>query len=624
LRTAINDDRWNTQRDALRRVNQVAPTLACSHACLELAVSETFPSAEPFDMRAFLRTIALFGPLDAAAIDDLAGELQWIALAGGAALFAEDDPADALYILRSGSLGAYRSSGKGHPRLLGMVNVGETVGEVGLIAQLPRTALVRALRDSELLRLPEAGFRRLVTKYPDAMMHSMGVAMRRHLLPNDDRRYSRPRTFAILPHDAGVDGQAFARSLKATLERYGNCALIDAANARGQDSEWFNAIEMRHRFVLYVGEAGQPEWREQCARQADCFVLPVHAATAPSAWPEADFIGGEREYLRPRHLVLMHAGDIRWGCARGWLGEVRGAQHHHVRGSGDIERISRLLTGRSIGLVLSGGGARGFAHIGVVRALREAGQQIDCVGGTSIGAIIGAGVAADWSHEEMLENYRRAFVDGYPLRDYTFPFVSLTRGMRVSRLLRREFDTRDIEDLALPFYCVTANLTAGHAHVHRSGPLWLWLRAGCAIPGVLPPVFHHGEVYVDGAVINNLPVDPMRERQVGEIVAVDIGADEVLRAGVEEYALPAAWRLALQRLRGRPLRPGILGILLRAGMVNSEAASIERRAQTSLLLTPPVHNVGLLDWHAYERAIDAGYRYASEILGRGGVMRELP
>ncbi len=587
-------------------------------------MSDTLPSAEPFDLRGFLRTIALFGPLDAAGIDDLATELQWIALAGGAALFDENDAPDSLYILKSGSLGAYRIGAKEHPRLLGMVNVGETVGEAGLIAQQPRTALVRALRDSELLRLPEEGFRRLVIKYPEAMMHCMGAAMRRNLLPNDDRRYSRPRTFAVLAHDAGVDAQAFARSLMAALERYGKCALIDAENARGQHGEWFNSVEMRHQFVLYVGEAGQKEWREQCARQADCFVLPANAASAPSPWPETDFIGDEREYLRPRHLVLIHAGDIRWGSARAWLREVQGAQHHHVRRTGDIERVARLLIGRSVGLVLSGGGARGFAHIGVVRALREAGQPIDCVGGTSIGAIIGAGVAADWSHEEMLETYRRAFVVGRPLHDYTFPFVSLTRGLRVSRLLRREFDTRDIEDLVLPFYCVTTNLTAGRARVHRSGPLWLWLRAGCAIPGVLPPVFHHGEVIVDGAVINNLPVDPMRERHVGQIVAVDISADETLHASVEEYALPTGWRLALEYLRGHRYRPGILGILLRAGMVNAEAASIERRAQTNLLLTPPVDDIGLLDWHAYEQAIDTGYRYATEILERGGARQELP
>src|SRR6185369_16563668 len=127
-------------------------------------------------------------------------------------------------------------------------------------------------------------------------------------------------------------------------------------------------------------------------------------------------------------------------CSGGaWMAYAPGAQLHHVRHASDVERVARLLTGRSIGLVLSGGGARGFAHIGVVRALREAGMRIDSVGGTSIGAIIGAGVAADWSDEEMLEKYRIAFVAGRPLKDYTFPFVSLVSGRRVAHLLREAF-----------------------------------------------------------------------------------------------------------------------------------------------------------------------------------------
>ena len=578
----------------------------------------------PFNMRTFVRGIGLFDPLDEVGVDELLAEFKIVHLPGGATLFSEGDPSDALYILKSGSLGAFRGSRDGLPHLLGMVNVGEAVGEIGMIARRPRTALVRAVRDSEVLRLSEHAFRRLIMRYPEAMMHSFGIATQRLLAPTDERRYSTPRTFAILPHDAGIDVQTFARNLQTTLALYGTCALIDGATASGKDSEWLHGVEAKHRFVLYVGDAGMAQWRELCARQADCFILPVSSATTPSPWPEAAFIGTDRTQLRPRHLVLLHDGDIRWGTATSWLDKVHGAQHHHVRSTVDIERVARLLIGRSIGLVLSGGGARGFAHIGVMRALREAGQRIDSVGGTSIGAIIGAGIAADWSHEEMVENYKRAFVDGKPLRDYTFPFVSLTRGRRVSHLLRDEFGTRAIEDLVLPFYCVTANLSIGKACVHREGPLWMWLRASCAIPGVLPPVFHKREVYVDGAVMNNLPVDPMRERRVGEIIAVDIGADDVLHADVEEYALPSWWQLALERMRGHRPRPGIIGILLRAGMINAEVASVARRAQTSLLLAPPMHEIGLLEWEAFERAIDAGYRYASEILGRADAPRDVP
>jgi NTE family protein len=399
--------------------------------------------------------------------------------------------------------------------------------------------------------------------------------------------------------------------------------LIDEKAGSGNTSAWFSAIEARHRFVVYLADSQATAWRELCVRQADSFVLPANADSVPSAWPEFVDAEPDRYMQRPCHLILLHRGDILLGSGRAWKATMADVQLHHVRRGDDVERVARLLTGRSIGLVLSGGGARGFAHIGVVRALREAGMRIDSVGGTSIGAIIGAGVAADWSNEEMLEKYRKAFVDGRPLRDYTCPFVSLVSGRRVALLLREAFGARDIEDLALPYYCVSANLSIGKVHVHRSGPLWLWLRASSAIPGILPPVFHRSEVYVDGAVMNNLPTDIMRQQGVGEIVAVDISADDVLRADVEEYALPSTWRMFLEKMY-RARRPGILDILLRSGMVNAEAASIERRAFTNLLLSPQLTDIDLLDWHAYERAIEAGYRHACEVIGRAGAPRELP
>jgi NTE family protein len=291
---------------------------------------------------------------------------------------------------------------------------------------------------------------------------------------------------------------------------------------------------------------------------------------------------------------------------------------HHARASGDAARIARLICGRALSLVLSGGGARGFAHLGAIKALREHGIAIDAVGGTSIGAIMGAAVAADWSFEEMVEVFRRSFVSTNPLSDYTFPFVSMVSGRKVSRLLREAFGDRGIEDLPLPFFAVSANLTDGKVAVHRTGPLWQWLRASVAIPGVLPPVFHRGQVYVDGGVMNNLPVDIMRETHRGEVVAVDIGGDHAVAAGqgVEEFDLPPLWRMVTQWFAGRR-RPSILKVLLRAGMVNSGSAAGAARAASTVLIAPPLDNIDLLEWKSFERAIDIGYEHTQRIIGRG-------
>jgi NTE family protein len=567
-------------------------------------------------VRELLRRSTLFRHLDDDELIALEQVLEWFVLPGGATLFDAGEPSDALYVLRSGSLGAFRRRHDSDvEQRIGLIAAGESVGELGLIVDQPRSATVRALRDSELLRLSRTAFDALVKRQPTAMLEAARVAVERLLMRRTGDLVSSPRTLALLPHDAGVDVRGFAQALEQRLGQYGSCRVLDASQAADQTSAWFAAQEAASRFVIYLASATNDDWRELCVRQADALVLLADASTEPSAWSERACLSAQQAQHRPRHLVLHHArGEVTWGRGAAWLAAAPGARLHHWCNHDDIERIARLIAGRSLGLVLSGGGARGFAHIGVIRALREAGIRIDSVGGTSIGAIIGAGVAAGWSDEEMVERYRRAFVAGRPLSDYTFPFVAMTAGRRVSELLQEAFGERHVEDLALPFFAVSANLTSGDAVTHRTGPLWYWLRASSAIPGVLPPVFHEGQVLVDGAVINNLPTDVMREQSVGDVIAVDIGADDVLHAGVDEYASPHGWRLLLDRLR-RPRRPGVVSILLRAGMVNSKAANADRRAKATLLLAPPVTGVGLLDWTAYERAIELGYQYALREIG---------
>jgi NTE family protein len=314
--------------------------------------------------------------------------------------------------------------------------------------------------------------------------------------------------------------------------------------------------------------------------------------------------------------VLLHEGPIVAGTTARWRATLPALAHHHVREHDDIARVARLLSGRAVGVVLSGGGARGFAHIGVVRALREAGIPVDLVGGTSMGAIMGAGVAAGWDHAEMIERFRRAFVQTNPLSDFTLPLVSLVSGRKVGRLLRHEFGEVSIEDLPLPFFCVSSNLTSGRLAVHQHGSLWRWLRASLAIPGVLPPVFHGGEVFVDGGAMNNLPVDVMRELGRGPVVGVDAGSDPTFGAELDSVEMPPLWQWT-SWLRGRKQRPNILQILWRAGMVNSAAATAGQRSQTDLLLQPPLAEIDLLDWKSFERAIDIGYRHASERLAQG-------
>lgn len=533
-------------------------------------------------------------------------------LPGGAVLFNEGDPADAFYIVLSGSLGAY--SGRDPVRRHGQVAAGETVGELGLITGKPRSATVAALRDSELLRIPAAAFEAIVHAHADLMLRMARLAIRRMEQLGRDSTSGGPRTLALLPQHAGLDLRPHAQRIADALSRYGRAVVVDAAAGCDRDSAWCQALEAAHRYVIYVADGTDPVWRARTLRQADALLFAARAGQVPA--PDSELAAGGSDVLgRPEHLLLLHDGKPRLGAARRWHRQRPAARVHHVRDDGDLPRIARLVAGHAVGLVLSGGGARGFAHIGVVKALREAGITIDLVGGTSIGAIIGAGVAADWSTEEMIEVYRRTFVATNPLSDWTVPFVALVSGRKVSRLLRQTFGERDIEDLVLPYFCCSADLTAGRLAVHREGPLWQWLRASVAIPGVLPPVFHGGHVYVDGGVINNLPVDVMRAEPLASLVAVDIGGDYALSApGIEEFDLPGVATMVRQWFSGIR-RPSLKALLLRAGMLNAAAVNEAGRRASTLLIAPPTSGIELLDWRAYHRAIDIGYQHALRVVG---------
>ncbi|HEY1588173.1 MAG TPA: patatin-like phospholipase family protein [Rhodanobacter sp.] len=569
------------------------------------------------DLTKLLERSALFAPLDAPAREALARELVWLGLPGGRPLFKSGEPADALYLLKSGSLGVFDDGPTEEvAELVRLIAAGECVGAVSLLGGERRTRTVRALRDSELLRLDRDAFEALLGRHPHAML---GVArMTIEQLQQRDRDANQPglpRTFAILPIDRSVPARALAMQLGQALEAYGNCAVIDAEQGAGRSSDWFAEREAQLRFVIYLDASGDPLWRQRCLRQADVLLLPALAAQSARAWPEAALLDPQRTGHRARHLLLLHAGHVvSLGSAQRWRAPFNGVlRHHHVCNGADIVRLARLVSGNGRGLVLAGGGARGLAHLGVLRALHEAGHVFDAVGGTSIGAIIGAGMACGWELDAMTETFRRAFVQGRPLSDWTLPLVAMTRGRRASLMLRQAFGALEIEDLPLPYFCVSTRLSGGGMAVHRRGPLWLWLRASSAIPGVLPPVLHQGRVHVDGALVNNLPTDVMTADGIAHITALDIRADIALLTTAEESATPPLWRLLLQR-RQDIRRPGLVSTLVRAGMVNGETASEQRRERADLLITPPLEHIGMLDWKDWQRAIDAGYRHTIELL----------
>jgi NTE family protein len=568
-------------------------------------------AAEARDCEWLARTLPMFEGLDQPLMAALLDEFDWVAIQGGTTLFEAGDAPDALYCVVSGSLGAFAQAADGQRRLVGRIASGEIAGEMALISGRPRTATVIALRDCELGRLSRAAFERVMRLHPEGMLRVAQLLVYR--LESTQRQVrdtrAKPKTFVIVPHDGDGGATVFAAKLVTFLNRIGATELVWNQRGAERTTEWFHTVERANEFVVYVCDAFASSWSKLCLRQADVILLFAQADSTPNDWSALQgFANGSVPGQRPE-LVLLHKNSLTRGLAQRWLDLKPGLSHHHVRGPEDIGRLARALTSTGLGVVLSGGGARGFAHIGVLRAFREAGIRIDAIGGTSFGAMIAAGYALEWSHEELQMRVRRSFVDTNPVDDWTLPLVSLVSGRKVSRLLHAEFEDVTIEDLPLPYFCVSTNLTTGQLAVHRRGPLWRWLRASVAIPGVLPPVIENGELFVDGATINNLPVDVMRETGIGRVIGVDVGADRVFMTDCVDSDAPPLWRV-LKWFRGRKQRINILQILWRAGMVNSATNTIARRELSDLLLQPPLEQIDMLNWRAFDRAIDAGYRYA--------------
>ena len=568
-------------------------------------------TAYPDSLRKHLSALPLLAEVGDAAMKRLLAEANWFGLPGGVPLKRDGENDSALFLVVTGGLGVYIEG-----RLVAQIPPGETVGEMSLLSGDAQSAQLVALRDSELLRISPAGFELLAARHPRVMMNMMRVLVRRlHDTVHKSKDLPRPKTFAIVPLQEGLGHELIAHRLAGVLVEMGAKAAVLDASAGEQTAEWFDSFEAAHDVVFYRGDAPGTTWSNLCVRQADRIFFVARAGrTLP-----APSLPAAKERVCGLPVLLLLNADGRSAAMESF--ELKSGQFdslHHIRdgNTGDLRRLARVIAGRAVGLVLGGGGARGFAHIGVVKALSEAGVPFDFLGGVSMGAIIAAGLAAEWSIEELSERMREAFVTSNPLSDFTLPLIALVRGKRVSALLRENFGETRIEELPKPFFCVSSDLTSGHLHIHRSGLLWRALRASVALPGILSPVAHHGHLLVDGGVMNNLPVDVMRERNAGPLIASDMTSEMDMSVRDSRYSERSVWSLLWQRMRGAP---SILSILMRAGTMGSEAQRRLVREQADYIFEPPLANLGPLDWKAFDRAIAEGYAHARLMIDKNGV-----
>ena len=281
-----------------------------------------------------------------------------------------------------------------------------------------------------------------------------------------------------------------------------------------------------------------------------------------------------------------------------------------------MERLGRFVRRRPVSLALAGGAALGFAHIGVLHALSEAGIPIDLVCGTSMGAIVSGQVALGLGWEDVFRETRRHF-RGNSIYDATPPLVSLFKAKRMDARLQMIVGDAQIEDLWVKFFCVSSNLTRAAAEVHERGSLKRAMRASSAVPGLFPPILKaNGEMLVDGALVNNLPADLAAARHGGSVIAVNVipTIDQVTTGGYREGA--SAFRALLSRMKTDPQKrsPTIVDLLMRSIFLPTVSAAGRIRATATLYIEPPLERFGFLNTKKFDEIVETGYRAAEETL----------
>lgn len=580
----------------------------------------------------------LVGPGHEVIIDDVNAMIEWVDLEAGTELFAQGDTADAAYIVVAGRLRLTTVDG-GETSLDVSVGRGDIVGELGVVERAPRSAKAVATRDSTLAKLSAEAFAVLTAKHPALMLQIFRTIVTRVMRPQ--HRPPAAGLIAVAVLDPSADPQ-LVRDLADEIGRHGQTLYLDREQVgqffhrRGivdaevgsaehaRFDEFLNEADVAHRWVVLETDPTLTTWSRRALRSADRVLLV--ASANPSAG-ELAALGAFTEIVdcvADRELWLVQSNPstgLRLNAkAMNVVKPDRLLQLHRGDAS-STARVARLASGTATGVALSGGGGRGLAHIGALRALVESGYEIDVISGTSMGSIVGATMAMLADADAVLASLVPHFRDNRVI-DYTLPMVSFVSGKGLANALHSQFGDRDLRDLTLPFSCLSTNLTTAQLRTHRDGLVTTALRASVSLPGVFPPVVENGDLLVDGGVLQNLPVDPLfNDPAVDRIIGVDV-SPPMGPSAKYDYGMALGGPTALVRQigRGRKKHPKLGNTVMSSMLLGSSQARHTALEQglVDLYLTLDLRGVGLLEFGDLALVADRGYEATIDALERHG------
>jgi len=559
-------------------------------------------------------------------------------------LFQQGDEADGLHLVVSGRLYVESLRSNGSTAFSREIYAPEPVGELALLSGESRSATVTAARESNVAFLNIDAFARLVAERSERLIALTQVIIRRNAHINDKRRRHRENTFVIVPLDARLPMRRFSQQLKRELRTqtqplvlgsnsfdklYGrkDAAQTRVANAFNSSiSSWLEDKENAFGNVVYIADPTWTPWTRRCLHRADRVFYVADASESGklggsgnysmrSIEKEVDALFTNPSTTPKQELILLHPVDTQQPSGTShWLKQRDITSFHHIRldDKQHMARLARRITGKARGIVLSGGGARGYAHLGVYRYIHEQNMPIDYIGGTSMGALLGAGMAMGSSPDEIMATSSE-FSNKKALFDYTLPLASLLKSRKLTTFCQTVYNRHRIEDLWIPFFCLSANLSSGQEIVHDRGSLWLAIRTTISLPGLFSPVpTDDGQLLIDGAVLNTFPVDVMRKRLgwQGELIGVNVSQILELKNEYDFGTTLSGWNIFWSRIN--PFQearniPRLVETLLRSTDIKGLERLEELKNGLDLLIEPEVQEISLLDFKSYEKIADKGY-----------------
>jgi NTE family protein len=614
-------------------------------------------------------------------IHSIQERISIIDIQAGHLLIRQGDVSDAMFIVLAGRLQAIQSTPNTPPRILGEIGRGEMIGEMGVIQSKPRSADVIALRDCQLLKIFANDFQKILEEFPQATMPMMKKLLNRISSNNAKNEFKpKPINICLLPlektiYEGGrLDDQTFVIDLKKHLQSaygsklFGNNKAeinifvydprdlpksITQRDVKDEYSEGTNIDQMvvikkldetekQNNHQLLLAQSHDSIWTRVALRQADVVILLTTSENSPEVKPiEELFFTTDYPLVQKKiSLCIIHSAEeqfpkhtSRWLSPRPYLaGTVdmpKHSSHYHIRAgkSADMARLARILSGNGVGLVLAGGGAKGFVQLGIIQALEEAGIEWDYCCGTSMGAIVAAAAAMDIGASRMKNVFEKAFSEN-PTSDINLiPLISIIRGKKLQSILRQAATDAmndntgyepEIEDLWKPFFCVASNYSQSKSQILRQGHLTQSLLASAAIPGALPPVIWQNDLLIDGGVFNNYPVDLMYEQGAKYVIGVNM--EQFDYKPISFKHIPNTLNLLIDKIFRRKSTkrylglPSISSVIFKSVVMSSIDHQRKMDELADLSFSPKVRGVSMLDWSALSRLVKFGREYASSVI----------